>query len=125
MALAGPSPVDYRERVKEWLSQTLKDPASAQVKEIRAPRRAAHKVDRGFLGHLWDDPAWWVCYEINAKNGFGGYTGNHLYMFAFRNGRLTNYVESPAPGYRGRENAVPDVEHECALAVDSAEGTTG
>lgn len=123
LAAAGESPADYDRQVRAYFEENLKDPSSAIVKEARAPRRAAHRLDGGFRGRLWSDPAWWVCYKVNAKNSYGGYVGNHLYMFAFVNGQIAGAQDSPSPGYQGRDYDVPAVQHECSLPLDSSDGS--
>jgi hypothetical protein len=122
---AGATPSDYDIKIKAFLNDTLKDPESAKIEELRGPRVGAHLVDRGFLGHLWGEPAWWVCYKVNAKNSYGGYVGYHKYMFAFINGRIAGYRESPSSGYGGRDWPDEEVEDECERGTDSSFGTPG
>lgn len=123
--LAGPLPTDYKAKIKAWLDDTLKDPMSAQVEEVRGPRVGAHLHNRDFGGAKYGQPAWWVCYKVNAKNSYGAYTGNRLYMFAFVYGSIAGEFSSPRAGYQGAEVPDTDVENECALLDNSPTGTPG
>lgn len=122
---AGAAPSDYQAVVKAWLENNLKDPDSAKIEEVRGPRVGAQLVDRGFLGHLWGDPAWWVCYKVNARNSYGGYTGYHRYLFGFVRGRIAMTLESPTSAYGGRDYPDETVENECSRVIDSNYGTPG
>jgi hypothetical protein len=71
-------PANWQLVVDGYLESTLKDPYSAMKKVVREPRRTYVRPD--FLGReTWD--GWAVCYSINAKNSYGGYTGAKPYMF--------------------------------------------
>jgi len=56
----GGSESQMEERAKEAISNQLKDPASAQFRNVRAKQ--------------FDDSSV-VCGEVNAKNSYGGYIG--------------------------------------------------
>ena len=57
-------------RVKQYFNGTLKDPYSAQFQ--------FSKVEKGYI----------MTVNVNAKNSYGGYTGNQGYQFLFQNGLL-------------------------------------
>lgn len=94
----GPRPAQYREVVQRWLDGRLKDPHSVQDLRIGEPTQGV------FFKNLWEGNVgiWRVCFGLNAKNGFGGYTGFRTYSATFRDGRvLTNTLGveliGPAP----------------------------
>lgn len=58
--LASSSEADVIEAAKQTLANTLKDPLSAQFRNVRLVDYAGGKV---------------VCGEVNAKNSYGGYVG--------------------------------------------------
>jgi hypothetical protein len=88
----GECPTDYEEQIHQKFEETLKDPYSAHY-EIGSPYQG--KVWRGLL-FGGDGYGWVVDARINAKNSFGGYTGNRRWTFLFQHGRLV-YWSSPDP----------------------------
>lgn len=50
----------------------LKDPASAQFSKLRKD----------------PDNADYICGQVNAKNGFGGYVGTRYFRYGLKNGML-------------------------------------
>lgn len=81
VSLAAPAPptqIAIQASVDSYLEQQLKDPYSAVRKVVRGPRQAVVKPD---VWSTWS--GWAICYSINAKNGFGGYTGAKPYLFIF------------------------------------------
>lgn len=82
----GSPPIDYKSQIKSYFSQKLKDPESARYGQMTEPRKGYVLVrDRGVLSNIF-------CYEvmvfINAKNSYGGYTGEKPYLFFFRDGKI-------------------------------------
>lgn len=79
----GRVPADSRRQIEAEVAQRLRDPASRQFRNIRNP-----------FGGL-------VCGEVNARNGFGGYTGFQPFFAVFgSDGRLTSLrlAEDYGPG---------------------------
>ncbi|MBC2677546.1 hypothetical protein [Pseudomonas baltica] len=77
---AGKYPQNYEEIVKNWASDSLKDPQSAVFKGISKPRKEFIYAQRKpVFGYT-------VCATINAKNSYGGYTGNKMYWMLIRDG---------------------------------------
>lgn len=74
--LASQVPPAYREIVKEYVRSTFKDPYSIKDARISEPTSVFVGLVNG--GHV---PG--VCVAMNAKNGFGGYTGTKVYSVAF------------------------------------------
>lgn len=62
----------------------MKDPHSAQVQIVAGPAFFFHK------GGLFGAPiyGWGICFEVNAKNGFGAYTGFRRMAVAWRHGTV-------------------------------------
>lgn len=78
---------DAEAKATAWLKTVLKDPESAQIDWGRVEQGWARHapIDGGGLmfGYRMDA-------QINARNGFGGYTGYKAYLFIFKNGELKN-----------------------------------
>ena len=84
-------PKDYQQQIKALISPGLKDPYSA-VFRFEAPRRAftqdgALRGGRKYYGFV-------VPTYVNAKNGFGGYTGEELSLFMWENGHFYNVSDA-------------------------------
>jgi hypothetical protein len=75
-APTSPVPTDAQalEALQAYLGRTLKDPDS--VKQFRVLTSPTWTTWRG-TGYWVNsmDGGWLVCYELNAKNSYGGYTG--------------------------------------------------
>jgi hypothetical protein len=66
-------PTDYREIIARNQTTLFKDPGSVQDAQIGVPKSS-----------MW---GWQVCLKANAKNGFGGYTGQTMYTVQlYKNG---------------------------------------
>lgn len=94
----GQYPQQYEAVVKRWTEDSMKDPASVIFKKISKPRKeymfAARKAVYGYS----------VCTLLNAKNSYGGYTGNQVYWLMIRDGvvqRSTNLTDSLNRGAPG------------------------
>jgi hypothetical protein len=88
----GPVPVTHEEQIKQWALSALKDPESARFGRFSKPRKewmvASQKAVFGYS----------VCADINAKNSYGGYTGNQRYWFFFRDDKLLRSQNTSAGG---------------------------
>jgi hypothetical protein len=80
----GPYPSAYESEIKGKMGGTLKDPYSA-IYRFGTPQKgfAQDGFARGGKKHF----GWIVPFWVNAKNGYGGYTGEKLYYFMFADGR--------------------------------------
>lgn len=80
--------------LQQHLQRTLKDPDS--IKQFRVLTNPAWATWRG-TGYWVNsmDGGWLVCYELNAKNSFGGYTGLRTegVVFHMNSGRLVPIQE--------------------------------
>lgn len=85
-ALIGPMPdmATMRPLIEEAVRRTLRDPESARFRWSDDP-----KFFRLTYWQGWNEVvAWAAGFEVNAKNGYGGYTGFET-MFAFvRDGKI-------------------------------------
>ena len=78
----GPYPANYKELVTQWLNKQLIDPDSARIEWNGEPEPA----DLGESGqHLY---GYLVNFTVDARNRFGGYTGNQKHAVLIRNGEV-------------------------------------
>jgi len=87
-----PLTVDYRAVIKDWLDKNLKDPYSAVVEYPYKPvqgwiRTAPIQGSQLIMG-------WKIPVRVNAKNSFGAYVGNRVYLFIFRDNRIVFEVDA-------------------------------
>lgn len=101
----GPPPAaGWEDVVKTFMEYRLKDPDSAQYKFGQPQQGWITKppVKGGGL----DIAGWHVTIAVNARNGFGGYTGFKPYQFMLRDGRIVAWANhSSGPGYWQRIEA--------------------
>ncbi len=99
----GTLPDDYQQQVKKHMSAVLKDPESAR-----------YTFETPFKGYSQDGSmsstnggviyGYILGVQVNAKNSYGGYTGNQLYVFMFSNGVM---YETTMNFRYGRVHRVP------------------
>lgn len=77
----GPYPQQYKALIANYLQATLREPGSAAISAVPAPVKAYAGVKHYTYG-------WATCMGVNAKNGYGGYTGANTYFFLFRDGSI-------------------------------------
>lgn len=79
------------EQARLWMAQTLRDPDSARYRFAR-PARAWWILDTD------EAPVygWGVAFMLNAKNGYGGYTGEVAHVAVFCDGKLWSVLPSDA-----------------------------
>lgn len=84
----GTYPANYQDIIKNFMQGRLKDPESARYrfKEPRKGYTAARKRDDVIYVYRVDA-------YINAKNSYGGYIGEHNYVFDIRNGKIVWYAD--------------------------------
>lgn len=73
-------PENYQEIIVNYFSMRLKDPSSAQYSFLKGPEKQWY----GF-GNVY---GYGACFTINAKNSYGGYTGQQLHFVMIRDGRV-------------------------------------
>jgi hypothetical protein len=80
-----PSEAAANQVILDVLARALKDPGSLQQYRIVSGPTPVNWY-RGLLNGGGFDSAWMFCFEYNAKNSFGGYTGVKLDRVALRAG---------------------------------------
>jgi len=87
----GPFPENYQELVKQYMQTQLKDPESARYRfEMKPYKGNTSAKSKEKVVYCWK-----VATYINAKNSYGGYTGEKLDFFEVRNGRVIGYLSIP------------------------------
>jgi len=81
----GTLPNDYQQQIKNHMASVLKDPESARY--TFEPPFKGYSQD-GSLSPTSGGVRYGqiVGVQVNAKNSYGGYTGNQLYVFMFSDG---------------------------------------
>jgi hypothetical protein len=80
---AGPRP-DRNRVIVDYLNEVLKDPESARVSNIAGP--VFITIPSEFLRS--GTYGWGICFWVNAKNSFGGYTGSRPFALIWRGGMV-------------------------------------
>jgi len=81
----GKYPAKYQEIIKSYLEKYLKDPDSAKYSVFTKPRKE-FAIDNALNKHAIYGYS--ACVLVNAKNSYGGYTGNHLFWFFIQNDNI-------------------------------------
>ncbi len=76
----GTYPKNYKQLIKSYYENVLKDPYSVKYKEITKPKKTANAITGEYY--------YFVCATINAKNSYGGYTGWTTDTFNIKNGEI-------------------------------------
>lgn len=80
----GVKPDNYKEIIKEYFQARLKDPDSGKYRFDGEPEKTFFSgKSLGELKFCWKVVVW-----INAKNSFGGYTGEQYHMVWIRDGKV-------------------------------------
>jgi hypothetical protein len=88
----GSPPEKVEEPIKAAFNEILRDPFSAQY-EFGSPRKAWWGHPGALAVNRWMRLGWGVPVRVNAKNGFGGYTGWKAYVVFLRDGVVHSMVE--------------------------------
>lgn len=78
---AGPRPTNAEATIRQYLADTLKDPASVTQFEVTRAPSPCKLGSRSTAG-------WCVTYQYNAKNSYGGYVGRTLHNMVIQNDRV-------------------------------------
>lgn len=81
----GAYPDNYEQLIKEYLARSLKDPDSVRYTDFTKPRKEHAIENAGLKQAIYGYSS---CVLVNAKNSYGGYTGNHQYWFFIQNGKI-------------------------------------
>ena len=98
MADYGVYPEDYQQAVKDYMNGILIDPGSARYSNWKGPSKGG--VKDSFAGYVF---GYRVCVDINAKNSFGGYTGNQRSFFIIKDGKVAYRYGSKGSGTVGEQ----------------------
>lgn len=89
LADAGPAPADPQKVIAEVLRTRLKDPDSARVQLTKPPRAVVFAKTAATNGGA----GWELCPEVNARNGYGAYTGYKRMFILWRNGHVVDFID--------------------------------
>ena len=114
-----PPPANYEAMIKSWYDKTLIDPESARY-TFAEPAKSYVKSSP--LMGVRETFGWRVCGTINAKNRFGGYTGQSPFITMFKNGAIV--MVKDAGGATGMYDEVlrENIANACARTVTQAGG---
>ena len=97
----GPYPTNWEQALRETIRKTFFDPYSIRDARATSPQQ----------GHLYFQQGWVVCFEANAKNRMGGYTGLKRTAYLLNNGQVVNAMtDAPmcnGPGLSYQPFAMP------------------
>jgi hypothetical protein len=82
-AVIAEAPAEFQHIVDAWLMDHLLDYDSARVVVVVPPKEITFK-----LNLLQKVEGWGACYDINAKNSFGGYTGFDRRLIVMKGGKI-------------------------------------
>lgn len=88
----GPYPDQFQAAIKEYMARNLRDPESALYDFFRVPTKAWSGYGPTYIF------GWGTCAYVNAKNGYGGYTGEQIAYFFFKDGQaIESHVSDGSP----------------------------
>jgi len=85
----GTYPENWEEIIKDFMATILKDPYSAQYRFKKEPIKSFESGKDLASTKFY----YLVLAMINAKNSYGGYVGEVLFVFHIRNGKVIDYVK--------------------------------
>lgn len=106
----GPAPTNPAPAIRAHFDGVLKDPESGRYKLGQPQKGYFGKTLSNLAGPRNIVFAWLVPTLVNAKNSYGGYTGDHLYHCWFRGESLIAVVEY--------EKVMHQVEASAALTAE-------
>jgi len=84
----GAKPGDgYKDQITDYFNSTLKDPYSAHI-DIGNPKKAWYQTPPLFGSRTYF--GWLVKTKVNAKNSYGAYIGEQIYVFVFHGDKITH-----------------------------------
>jgi len=86
----GNPPTNYKQTIKSFLADSLKDPASAKYTFLSKPTPQWSR----YYGEI--EFGYGTCVAINAKNSFGGYSGKKLHFFLIYNDLIMHHIYQSA-----------------------------
>jgi hypothetical protein len=100
-AQAGPPP-DRNAVIVAYLNRVLKDPESARVSDIHGPTFI--NIPGGLLAQ--GTSGWGICFFVNAKNSFGGYTGGSFFTLILRDTSIVRVYGDERDNVFDRQRAI-------------------
>lgn len=90
----GEYPTNYEQLAKNWFENegSLRDPWSAKYRFHGNPIKAYNR-EAPITGGAIAKFGYLIYVDVNAKNGFGGYTGWEEYRLFVRNGEILGRIE--------------------------------
>jgi hypothetical protein len=101
-------PSNWQGAIDSYLQEHLRDPDSMRAKVLRGPREGTFDW-RG--SHY---TGWVVCYSVNARNGYGGYTGPTPFVFVVNDDGVLISADASAVERYDRV----DIDAECGKPAD-------
>jgi hypothetical protein len=118
----GPYPKNYKKLIQEYMKNHLLDPGSVRYRFFLEPVKV-NAISAAYLSELNsiieskgksfvrngtilpDDPDNYIfCYRvpvyINAKNTYGGFTGEQVYIFYIKNSKIIGELSKNSWGYK-------------------------
>lgn len=93
----GSLPADYQDQIKNYMNAALKDPESARYTFL--PTFKGYSQDGSMSATNGGITFGYVApVLVNAKNSYGGYTGNQRYVFMFSGGVIYDTTGNDAFG---------------------------
>ncbi|PHM46493.1 hypothetical protein [Xenorhabdus miraniensis] len=90
----GSEPSNYKNLVKSHFETILKDPASAKYSNWTKPMKEVMIQNKlPVFGYS-------LCVNVNAKNSYGGYTGNQLYWVFIKNNQVERIQDTTQFPYK-------------------------
>lgn len=79
----GTTPADYEAAIRAYMQPLLKDPESARYRVLNSPKKIFNGIRCIYQIDVF----------VNAKNSYGGYVGERLMIFYFRDGIIIGRQE--------------------------------
>ena len=102
----GAMPTNPEPAIRAYFDKALKDPESARYEFGKPVKGYYGKTLSNLAGPRDLKYGWLVPTGVNAKNGYGGYTGTQLYHCWFRDDTLVQVID-PSKLIRQVEDSAP------------------
>jgi hypothetical protein len=84
----GQPPLEYKKIITDWIGTQLKDPYSAHLDIGGDPTAGKMLTDNGYVY------GWMYIVSVNARNSFGGYTGEEEWDVLINHDQVVMYSHS-------------------------------
>lgn len=115
----GPVRPDFEQAARDYITSRLRDPDSGRIRMVRPPIKeriprmlplpdGAEQAERPEYG-------WVACFGVNARNGYGGYTGEEAWVVILDDGRFRSFGEGDSVGAGRAGQVINDsISTECS-----------